>query len=47
MSDYKKFLVVTRSGLPVYDSDKKTDCSAYLRQALERVQSRVSFLSFL
>ena len=32
----KKYVVVTSSGLPVYESDSKRMCNAYLKQAISK-----------
>ena len=34
MNKFKKCLVVTRSGLPVFDSDSKSDCTAFIEKAV-------------
>ena len=32
----KKYVVITESGLSVFESDSKRTCNAYLRQALQK-----------
>lgn len=42
----KKYVVITASGLPVFESDHKRPCKAYIKNALER-GSKPGFLSIV